>query len=241
MVPYESERMPFIEATRLLLNRGVLLWGDALRAREAPPSHNDALSIAVRNQKAIMGIGDAILIAGGHFHESYSRRIENARACELFDRIDSPDLRKQYIRATNEKLGGEPPRFDRDMLRSETLSIFDLHEQVLRRLEGLRLAREIVDWGAYATSDLNYPKYLEGEWFERTIQLLAFGPPRGNGFYRRHRGRCVEEVLLMAFPYLAYQRAGLEFLRGALNWYGQSQPEESAVWRRFRRIWRGGR
>jgi hypothetical protein len=242
MPPYDSERVPLIEATRLLLNRGVLLWGDALRVRESAPSPDDALNIAVRNQKAIMSMGDALLIAGGRFHGSYRRRIEGAHVCGLFDRIDAPDLRRQYIRATSEKLGGGIPKFDPDTLRSETLLAFNLHEQVLRHLEELRLDKELVDWGTYAASDLSYPKYLRGEWFERAIQLLlTFGPPRGNGFYHRHRGHCVEEVLLMAFPYLAYQRAGVAFLRGALNWHGERKPDAVTVWRHFRRIWRGGR
>jgi hypothetical protein len=242
MPPYDSERVPLIEATRLLLNRGVLLWGDALRVRESAPSPDDALSIAVRNQKAIMSIGDALLIAGGRFHGSYRRRIEGAHACGLFDHVDSPDLRKKYIRAMSEKLGDEVPKFDPDMLRSETLLIFNLHEQVLRHLERLRLGKRFADWSVYAAWDLKYPQYLRGEWLERAADLLlTFGAPRGNGFYRRHRGRCVEEVLLRAFPYLAYGRPGVEFLREALNWQGETKPDEVTVWRHFRQIWRGGR
>jgi hypothetical protein len=239
---YEAGGMPIIEATRLLLNRGVLLWGDVLRVRQSVPRGIEAEAVLLRNRKAIMGIGDALLIAAGSFHWSYPRRLEEAARCKLFNGFQSLDLRERYIRVTNAKLKGESPRLDEEELALETLEIFALHDQVMRYIEELRLGREIGDWRVYASSDLKYPAHLRASRSKRLARLLLrFGPPRGNRFYRRHWGQAVEEVLMMAFPRLAYGLPTRDVLRGALNWRPDAEADSLTVWRRFRRLWREAR
>jgi hypothetical protein len=239
--PYQVERMPLIEATRLLLNRGVMLWGDALSVRNSVLLPHDTLKIAARNRKAIMAFGDALLIAQGGFHWSYSRRVERAHTCGLFDRVGVPHLRQRYTEATIRKLEGEPPKVNAETLPSETQLLFSVHEQLFRYLEELRLERELGEWDLYAVSNLGYPENLREASLKRLVHLLqTFGPPRGNEFYRWHWTRSVEEVLLMAFPHIAYQSPDVSFLRRALNWHGRSDPAPVAVWNFFRRLWRGG-
>jgi hypothetical protein len=242
MAPYNPERMPLIEATRLLLNRGVVLWGDALCAQEGNPCHDDAEALAGRNRKALMAIGDALLIADRRFHWSYHSRVERAETSDRFDRVECPDLRQRYIKAISAKAGAALPKLDKGMLRAEVLKLFQLHQQVLRLVEELRLNRKVTDWSVYGVSDLGYPKYLQKDRLTRITQLiLAFGPPRGTGFYRRHWRHSVEEVLIRAFPNVAYRTGGARFLRRALNWNVRSDADALAVWRHFCRLWRGGR
>jgi hypothetical protein len=240
---FHAEQIPLIEATRLLLNRGVLLWGDALRSSIRPPDPAHSAFLHAGRRKAVMGIGDAILIAAGGFHWSYAVRIERARQCEVFDRVSGCDLRELYTRATSEKLGcrvhssydGEFP---------DAVMLLRVHEQVFRLVEEARLQRRLTDWKEYSSLDLLYPRDLRGPFIKRFARLLqAFGPPRMTGFYRRHWNNRVEEVLLHAFPLLAYggEAADERFVPRALNLTRKSASEPAMVWGEFRRLWREGR
>jgi hypothetical protein len=239
---YDPAQMPLIEATRLLLNRGVLLWGDALRVRQSPPHGAEAAAIIRRNRKAVVGIGDALLIAAGCFHWSYCNRMERASRCQLFDRFESFDFRHLYLELVRAKLGQDSSKLDGGELPIGTPEILALHEQVLRQVEESRLERSISDWARYAASDLSYPRWLRRGGAKRLARLmLRFGPPSGNGFFRRHWRQETEEILLLAFPYLAYRQPDSAFVRGAVNWRSGGEPDPLAVWRQFRQLWREAR
>jgi hypothetical protein len=235
MPAYRAERMPLIEATRLLLNRGVTLWGDALWSA-SPLTPEEATRIARRNRKALMAIGDALLIAGGKYDWSFRGRLANLSDCAAFDGLDG--LRVRYAEAL-ESAGSPPPdRFSSD----EATGLLALHAGAFRLVEERRLGRLFAEWREYAECALQYPSYLSPSPLKRLFHLVkSFGAPRGYGFYRRHLGEAPEEVLLRAFPGFAYQGgAGLSSER-MLNWRLPGSVEAAAVWRRFSRAWaRGG-
>ena len=86
---FPAEKIPFSEACRLLLNRGMGLWmaGDKI-AHNSPET-----DFIMRNiYKAILGAGDAMLIADGTYRWQLSERQEVIAASGL------PDLWKDFYR-----------------------------------------------------------------------------------------------------------------------------------------------
>jgi hypothetical protein len=232
---YRVEQMPHIEATRLLLNRGVLLWGDRTRSK-APGGGEEASGTGLRNAKALLAIGDALLIVDGAYHWSYQGRLANAGRRAAFESFGE-DLRARYITELKSRIAGisSVGRFGQS---EETSALLSIHAAVLRFVEERRLGRSFSNWRDYAECDLQYPRYLTPSWIKRFAHLIgAFGPPRGSGFYRRHVGRAPEEVLLGAYPSCAYGSAGADWLKSALNWPPSDLPTPLAVWENFHRVW----
>lgn len=241
MPDYDPARMPLIEATRLLLNRGVHLWGDSLRADRGRLRGEHVEPTARRVRKAWLALGDAILIAAGLFHWSYTGRIAASRRCGLFDRFADAELRARYVRAIRFKLSGSPEVVDLGALRQELRACLRVHERTFRFIEQLRLGRGIRDWRLYADGDLRYPDHLVPATVRRLARLVrGFGPP-GVRFYLEQRGREAEEVLIRAFPALAYARVrDPRFLDRFLNWPAPGGTDALAIWRRYYRVWSRG-
>src|SRR5713226_9298010 len=82
-----SERLPPIEATRILLNRGAgLLWAQRILRGNEPAQDPDFIR---RNYyKCALALGDALLIAHGRFSTPYTRRGE--RLLKLLGEIPAP-------------------------------------------------------------------------------------------------------------------------------------------------------
>jgi hypothetical protein len=69
----------------------------------------------------------------------------------------------------------------------------------------------------------------------------GFGRPQGQGFYSTQLGRPPEEVLLKAFPRLAYDRdLGRTTLKHFLNWPAKREPSSLNVSQRFHDVWTRG-
>ena len=84
-----AEKLPFSEACRLLLNRGMGL----LLAGEKISSKSDDTDFILRNiYKAILGAGDAVLIASGKYHWKLDGRLE------LIEKMDIPEAWKNFYR-----------------------------------------------------------------------------------------------------------------------------------------------
>jgi hypothetical protein len=239
MPDYDPAVMPLIEATRLLLNRGVLLWGDHLLLRSRDLSDQQLRAIALRNRKVVLALGDALLITSGKYHWSYTQRMRSAGGCLLFDEFKGLGLADRYLAAIAAKLSGEVPETDMSALRSDSRALLTAHERIFGLVEEARLGRRCETWQEYAREPLDYPPYLVRPALKRTVQLWeAFGLPRGNGFYRAHLHRPVEEILLRAFPLLVYTGAnGAGFLRRYLNWPWRASGDPASIWQRFSRAW----
>jgi hypothetical protein len=245
MPAYQSNGMPLIEATRLLLNRGVLLWGDLTRLDDGEPPENELQNIALRRRKVVLGIGDALLISARSFHWAYQRRIEGAPRCAVFDRLGLGDFRSRYVEALVERLIGQvTPALSRQELREDLRQLLSIHEAAFRYVEACRLGYPCTDWAQYSEANLLYPRYLGRSYARRLVHLRkGFGLPRGSGFYRAQLGRTAEEVLLRAFPRLAYESDMTQAtLRRFLNWPAERLPSRLSVSRCFHDVWaRNGR
>ncbi len=74
------DALPVTEALRLLLNRGMGLVLAAERLHGGPPHESEAADFIVRNMnKAVLGCGDALLIAAGRYCWRGAERIEAFR------------------------------------------------------------------------------------------------------------------------------------------------------------------
>ena len=84
-----ADELPFSEACRLLLNRGMGL----LLAGEKISAHSDDADFILRNiYKAILGAGDAILIAEGAYRWQISERLE------FIEKSGMPETWKAFYR-----------------------------------------------------------------------------------------------------------------------------------------------
>ncbi|MBO5822157.1 MAG: hypothetical protein J6R86_04005 [Lentisphaeria bacterium] len=84
-----AEDLPFSEACRLILNRGMGL----LFAGEKIANDSDETDFILRNiYKAILGAGDAMLIAGKMYRWKISERLE------LIEKSDMPEIYKELYR-----------------------------------------------------------------------------------------------------------------------------------------------
>ena len=86
---FPAEKLPFSEACRLLLNRGMGLW----LAGEKIAGRSDEKDFILRNiYKAILGAGDAMLISSGEYRWSIVERLE------CIEKSDIPQEWKAYYR-----------------------------------------------------------------------------------------------------------------------------------------------
>ncbi len=233
MPPYPAEQMPLIEATRLLLNRGVLLWGERLGCT-SPAGANAVPYVGERRAKALLAIGDALMIMAGAYHWSYRGRLRNLADCTSFQRFDG-GLRARYAAELETRISGTRHGSNES---DDVGHLLSLHAAVLRFVEERRLNRSFASWSEYAEVNLQYPQYLTRSRLKRLLHLIAaFGPPRGRRFYRKHVSCAPEEVLMRAFPKCAYEQVETKWLEGALNWQASEMVTPVTVCEAFQRAW----
>jgi hypothetical protein len=239
---YDATRLPVVEATRLLINRGVLIWGAATAQSASDPTAIAVDDLCHCYRKVLQALGDALLIRDGAFHWSYLERGRNAARCEGFEEFAGAGLRSRYLAAINGKRTGVPPRLPTADHAKDIMELFALHQEVFRSVERQRLGRDYPTWTQYAARGVGFPRALGGSPLRRFARLLkCFGPPRGAGFYRRNAGCSDEEVLTAAFPLLAYDgvRDGTVVGR-LLNRRVEGHLTAPAVWERFHAVWARG-
>src|SRR5260370_12852967 len=145
-----SGRLPAVEATRLLLNRGAgLLWAlRVVRGCEAAP---DADFIRRNYYKCGLALGDAVLISYGRLATPYAGRGE--RLAKLLGELPRPfrfDLSGLYEEALGFKFWpGEPASMPGEMELEEMATEWG---QVLLYAEGRRAHRAFRSARAYAES-----------------------------------------------------------------------------------------
>lgn len=234
--PFPHEALPLVEGTRLLLNRGVLLWGDVARFASCMVPDED---VTARLRKVVLAIGDAVLIANGAYHWSYAGRLSAAACCTDLASIGDGSLGRRYTSALESKLAGDAPATPPAATREQLPAVLGLHEAAYRLVEERRLGRPLGSWTAYASGDIAYPPELQSSAARRVYKLCrSFGLPRGLGFYRQHLLHVPETVLLRAFPLLAYTNAAdAALLRRTLNWSTPEGVTRQEIWERFHAIW----
>jgi len=145
---FQSSDLPFSEATRLFLNRGIgLLYTLVALDRDGigPVIKKNA---ATAWSKIILAAGDAMLLRKRLYHWSYVERIKRVEEiAPLFDL--GPDFLGKYRSAAMFKLTA-----DFDLLPSSDparlcLEAESLHERYFRWVEERRTFAEIKDWRTY--------------------------------------------------------------------------------------------
>jgi hypothetical protein len=236
--PIDPSRLPVIEGTRLLLNRGLSLlwaWLHLDQAMETPAVLDARRFRFTINSihKAVLAIGDAALIRSGRYHLSYRERARRIPEVELpFDGPVRGRFLEAHERATDFKLHPDlSPLAVEELVRmAGTVRVW--HESAFRWMEEFRIGKAIVRWS-------DYPGQLAGE----SIQE-AFRHP---GRYLRERGGCsfvkgwsrhfldAERGRLALLPFLLYSPGpnGLdqELLRSGLNNLPRETDAVRARWR----------
>ena len=121
-----ADKLPFSEACRLLLNRGMgLLLAGAKIAENSPDT-----DFILRNiYKAILGAGDAILAASGEYRWKLAERLEFIERSDLQD-----DWKKLYREAVDFKRS--PHRKCREDMKSFLNSVRDFLQAAVIRCAG---------------------------------------------------------------------------------------------------------
>ena len=149
------EKLPFSEACRLLLNRGMGL----LMAGAKIAGNSDDTDFILRNiYKAILGAGDAMLISSGEYRWQISQRLE------LIRQSDMPDSWKELYHEAVEFKHAPHRRKKQDMV-SFWNSVRDFFQTAICRCSGAKKHNDLRD-GIYTrcfrageTSLKNYVKY----------------------------------------------------------------------------------
>ena len=162
------EKLPFSEACRLLLNRGMGL----LLAGAKISENSDETDFILRNiYKAILGAGDAMLIASGEYRWHISERLE------LIQNSDMPEVWKELYREAVE-FKHAPHRKKKQDMFSFWNSVRDLFQTAIVRCSGAKKHNDFRD-GIYTrcfqrgeNSLKNYIKYCIKT---RSLPLIDWG------------------------------------------------------------------
>ena len=142
--------LPLVEAARLLLNRGAgLVWAARVQRGTVPAPDRDFLRRNV--QKAVLALGDALLIAAGAYRTPGVAKLDALRQLASTGAVPAhPRLLDLYRRALEFKLRPDAPRRAPvpDASWAETAQLWG---RTFRWVEERRLARPFADLDAYAS------------------------------------------------------------------------------------------
>ncbi len=126
---YSQERMPIMEAYRLLLNRGVGLI--LCQQHFQTYQEEESREFILRNiRKAQLAMGDAYLIKKGKFHYSYKRRSELFSELANDDEIKELGIFSHYQTAYNFKEKPHKPNLTKEEYIEEYENILIVYEKL---------------------------------------------------------------------------------------------------------------
>lgn len=185
----DPARLPLVEGTRLLVNRGLaLLWAwrhlDEAIASGTPLGPEKRRFTVTAIHKAVLAVGDAALIRAGAYHISYRERARRLDSVPLpVADLGAAAFREAHAAATEFKLhprvGDEPA----DRLAGWWSRVRTWHEVAFRWMEEARLGADPGPWRHYPRrmaresllAGLRHPRrYLR----ERPAALLVRGCAR---------------------------------------------------------------
>jgi hypothetical protein len=149
----DPRRLPLIEGTRLLTNRGLALLWAWLHLDEALRRGRD-LGLKPRRfvvnaiEKAVLAAGDAVLIRAGDYHFSYRERQRRLSSASI-PVEDREGFLKAHEASTSFKLYPRIPADPPIRLAHRAQIVTAWLETVFRWIEEGRLKRPIGPWGGY--------------------------------------------------------------------------------------------
>ncbi|MFX0196118.1 MAG: hypothetical protein ACFFCW_08350 [Candidatus Hodarchaeota archaeon] len=148
MMPhYESRKLPLIQATILLYNRGI----DLLKARKYLDTNPDWVGMTFlinAINKIFLAIGESILILNNSYHYSYQERKKLLLKSKLIP-FNDRSIIPLFNQAVDFKLRPNIQEFSNLDLKAKWFYAKNLHERYFRFIEEERLMRQINDWQQY--------------------------------------------------------------------------------------------
>ncbi|RLB06068.1 MAG: hypothetical protein DRG83_01190 [Deltaproteobacteria bacterium] len=147
---FKSEDLPLVEGTKLFLNRG---GGLLIAAKYFIPSgdveEHDKLNFIVECDKAIMAMGDSILLLERKYHYSYIKRKEIIRSLNLKNVPLSEKIIPMYISALENKVKPDFDNYPKMDLITWWFEIQELYDEFFKQFEQIRLGVKFKTWLEY--------------------------------------------------------------------------------------------
>ena len=161
---YPAEELPFSEACRLLLNRGMGL----LLAGEKIANDSDETDFILRNiYKAVLGAGDAMMIAEGEYRWSLAERLNYVESTAM------PDHWKDFYREAVQFKQAPHRKKKQDMI-SFWNSVRDFFQAAMSRCSGEQEYHSFRDGiynRCYASGEISIKNYIKYCIKSRTLQI----------------------------------------------------------------------
>ena len=162
-----AEKLPFSEACRLLLNRGMGL----LLAGEKIAENSDDTDFILRNiYKAILGAADAILISEGNYRWKISERLE------LIEKSGMPAVWKEFYREAVD-FKHSPHRRKKQDMKSFLNGVRDFFQAAIVRCSGENRHNDFLDGflnRCYQSRELSLKNYAKYCIKSRSLPLMGW-------------------------------------------------------------------
>ncbi len=207
-----AENLPLTEGTVYFFHRGSgLLISARYLLSETGLADRDQENFHIEIDKAVMAVGDVLLLSKGMYHYSYEERLRRVMALDLEGLGDGDRVRDLYKRAVENKLRPVENREDVKPPEEAWFEVQSLFGRFFLDYESGRLGAEIEGWD-------RYPDLFRGSWrasLKRYIQKIVLVPDIGMLFgrsFRRSLRFGQEHRLLPVMPLLLFsvQRSGFD-------------------------------
>ncbi len=152
MPDYMANDIPLIEGTWLFRNRG---GGLLLAAKYFMKNGNISLekreNFIIECNKALLAIGDSILLSRRKYHHLYSERLNIINQIDITDIPSHESIKSSYINALKQKLRPDFKQYETIDLRKWWFEVVKLFSTFFLYFEGVRLDREINSWLEYSS------------------------------------------------------------------------------------------
>ena len=195
---YDVSAPPLEEGARLFMNRGVGLLMAEILLREERALNREEHEFAVRNTyKAMMAMGDGVLMTERKYHPSYSVRRERVSSLAPLELGWWPEMQAAYANALEFKFHPCHDLPDGQSLRSWFDGMCSLFMQVFLWYERNRLANSELDWSGYMSLPTRLPVLNRGNRMKniyRNIRKLKGEIPPLSEFFLHPRDRILKRL-----------------------------------------------
>jgi len=241
---YDPQDIPLLEGTRLLFNRGGGLVLSLFQCSTMDRDEQLVRDCAIEHQKAILAMGDCVLLLQGQYHYSYAERLRKISLIDWSLVSEGKGLSVQYKDALQKKL---EPDFQTYMdwdLKDAWFKLQSQYETFYRMFESKRLGIPIGSWNNYFRL---YPRPARSMNLSTSaisfIKLVkSFGLRRGIAAWQATRD--YDGFLMKLLPLLLFSirqgQVDVELLAATWKWLGVT-PADVEGWleqvNRFLIIW----
>lgn len=150
MPDWRAEDIPLFEGTWLFRNRGLgLLIAAAYLDKDGQVAESDRENFVIECTKALLAIGDSVLLLHRQYHFSYAERARRAATLPWDEIPDGKKLQSHYLEALHQKLRPDFDKIANRDLAAWWTEIGNRFDQFFRYYEAQRLGQEFDNWLAY--------------------------------------------------------------------------------------------